>query len=471
VLRTYIRRNGSYRFDPLLKAIWEASSTPAVAASWVADLSSSAAEPAQFLAGIVNEDIVGPAERELLFSKLLALAQIEAERRAGESRNDARWRLQEYYTRYIRALLSTKQYVKAVEALRAIPRDIREMMRMQVIPMEIEIAAATNALDSVLTREDIESWQLQQAAASLRSAGEQEPARRILEALYTRELDRNNLDMSNFLGLAEVRLESEDTAGAVALLRRMTMVSGEPFEALVPAAELLARFGRKTEAIEFWDARVKAVPWDLSAATQLAIARNDVATLRMLASGNQTPYPSRVDAAKAIPGATGLGSRELDLLASSVPITTVAAEQPYFYHARLRAAGQKTDAAARIQLLRGAVAIDSMPVEPRVQLFRTLFEANQFEQALAVFRGQIPEQTPADRALLLRQIATAHRNLDQLDQARRYLTLLANAGTQQDVRSEMAAIETELKRREENRSRMPHIHDGVDQTQRVRPRV
>ena len=55
----------------------------------------------------------------------------------------------------------------------------------------------------------------------------------------------------------------------MALLRRMALVAGEPFETLTPAAELLAKFGRKTEAIEFWEARVKAAPWDTDASVQL----------------------------------------------------------------------------------------------------------------------------------------------------------------------------------------------------------
>ena len=149
---------------------------------------------------------------------------------------------------------------------------------------------ATGKLEPILKRDDIESEQLKQAAANLRLAGDAASARRLLEVLYTRELDGNNLDPSNFLGLAEVRLESNDAAGALALLRRMTLVAGEPFETLTLAAELLGRFNRKTEALEFWEARAKAAPWDHDTAIQLAIAKSDAGALRRLAANNQARY-------------------------------------------------------------------------------------------------------------------------------------------------------------------------------------
>ena len=146
-------------------------------------------EPPQFLASIVNEEIVGPAEREMLYARLLDLARRDAERRAGDARNDARWRLQDYQLRYLRSLLGNKQYTKAAGAIRMIPEDMRESMRIPLIPIEIEIAVATGALDTILKREDVSPEQLKQAAASLTQSGDTVSARRLLEALYTRELD------------------------------------------------------------------------------------------------------------------------------------------------------------------------------------------------------------------------------------------------------------------------------------------
>ena len=469
LLRTYIRRNGAYRFEPLLAAIWKASASPAEAARWVSDLSSSAVEPSQFLASIVSEEIVGPAEREILFANMLEQARREAERRAGDARSDARWRLQDFQMRYLRSLLATKQYTEAAEVVRSIPQDMRESMRGSLIPVEIEIAAAMGRLDSVLGRQDISSEQLRQAAASLRQSGQVLPARRLLEELYTRELDANNLDVSNFLGLAEVKLESGDASAGVALLRRMALVAGEPFETLTPAAELLAKFGRKTEAIEFWEARVKAVPWDTDASVQLAQLKNDSVALRRLASDQQVRYESRAKAAGTT-NATGLGSGELDLLASNTPISAAAAEKPYFYHARVKAAAQTNDSASRIRLLRGAVVIDPVPTAARVDLFRALFQANQFEQAVGIFRNQVPQEEMYSKSVA-RDLATAYRKLGQLDSARRFLLMLSNLDPTTNVKAEIAGIDADLKKLQENQRRMPRVHDNLDQTDRVRPRV
>ncbi len=172
-----------YRFDSLLPAIWKSTSSAADAARWVAELSSAAAEPAQFLAAIVNEEIVGPDERELLYARLLELAQQDAERRAGDARNDARWRFQDYQLRYLRSLLANRQFDKAGEAIRAIPEDLQASMHGSLIPIQIEVAAAKGELASILERQDVSPDQLRQAAASLRQSGNAASARALLKRL------------------------------------------------------------------------------------------------------------------------------------------------------------------------------------------------------------------------------------------------------------------------------------------------
>jgi hypothetical protein len=238
----------------------------------------------------------------------------------------------------------------------------------------------------------------------------------------------------------------------------MALVTGEPFETLTPAAELLAKFNRKTEAAEFWQARVKAAPWDSNAGLRLALSRSDRTTLLSIAANNQAPYASRVEAAKAATGGTNLGSAELELLAASTPLQLTAVEKPYFYHARLQAARQTSDAATRIDLLRGAIAVDPNPPDPKLHLFRTHFQANQFEQAVAIFREGSPDKT------VTRELATAWRKLGHLERARPLFASLND-------KTEVAAIDAELQRRAENTQRMPRVHDGVDQPQPVRPRI
>ena len=122
LLRTYVRRNGSYRIEPFLAFDRKVRRTPAEGARWIIDSARPPAEPSQFLAWcLVKELGKSPAEREILFANMLEQARREAERRAGDARSDARWRLQDFQMRYLRSLLATKQYTEAAEVVRSIP--------------------------------------------------------------------------------------------------------------------------------------------------------------------------------------------------------------------------------------------------------------------------------------------------------------------------------------------------------------
>ena len=80
-------------------------------------------------------------------------------------------------------------------------------------------------------------------------AGDNGSARKILEFVFTREIDEHRLDAANFLALAEVRLDSGDAPGAVELLRRLALVIGNPYENLNSAAALLEKTGHNAEAV------------------------------------------------------------------------------------------------------------------------------------------------------------------------------------------------------------------------------
>ena len=92
----------------------------------------------------------------------------------------------------------------------------------------------------------------------------------VLEFLYDREIREGRLQAANFLGLAEVKLQRNDTAAAIALLNRMALVVEDGFDTLLPAGELLGKYGKTAEAADFIRRRVKAVPWDSEAKVQLA---------------------------------------------------------------------------------------------------------------------------------------------------------------------------------------------------------
>jgi hypothetical protein len=77
----------------------------------------------------------------------------------------------------------------------------------------------------------------------------------------------------------------------------------------------------------------------------------------------------------------------------------------------------------------------------------------------------------AERSALAREVATAHRKGGNLAQAKRFLSMSASLDPKQDVQAELAAVDAELKRIEENERRMPRIHANLDQQEKVRPRI
>ena len=173
-----------------------------------------------------------------------------------------------------------------------------------------------------------------------------------------------------------------DTPGAVELLRRLVVVVGNPFENLDPAAALLEKTGHNAEAIEFLEQLVKASPWEPAYRLRLARAKvaggQDVVSaqnaLAAIASGTDVSYSVRTQSALALAGRHGqveLGSAELNLLAGgTATIASSAADQPFFYEARLKAAQSFADAHVKVQLLGNALADTPARDDARIPLFR-----------------------------------------------------------------------------------------------------
>ncbi len=233
------------------------------------------------------------------------------------------------------------------------------------------------------------------AARQLFEAGDKQSARKILELVFAREIEEHQLVATNFLGLAEIRLASGDTPGALDLLHRLVVAVGNPFENLDPTAALLEKTGHNAEAIDFLAQLVKSAPWDPSYRLRLAKAKlaaeKDAATaldvLGSIASAPNTSYDLRVKAAVAIAGRThsDLGSGELNLIAGSpVAITAPAADKFYFHQARILAAENVPDPQARTQLLSHCIIDFPHREEARVPLFKAAIAAKSDEYALAV---------------------------------------------------------------------------------------
>lgn len=543
VLRTYIRRNGQYRAQPLLEAAVAASSDPSAGVAWVLDLSRAASDPATFLAQLVGEQWFPEAHKAALFDRIVADAENRASQAYGQAREAMLGELRNWEFRRLDYLLSRGLTEKARAAFDALPDEVRRANGSMVAPLEIRLAAQEGKLDSLLERYRREPDKapppevLQNAASSLREKGNKVASQKLLEFFYTRQLEQRNLEASNFLGLAEIRLETGDTAGASRLLRRMTLVAGEPFETQMAAADLLQKYSRHAEAAEFVAERVQAVPWDADARIRLARAQiaagkdraAAVAALHAVAASKDAAYASRSDAALLLgqnkAAAPLAGSAELDLLVKNAAPAPTAAEQPFFYRARVEATRGTADPAARVQLLLGAIALNpDAPPEARVWLEHAAVETSHYPLAVAAIRptleagglryvlqraesGEGEEEQPrrarrravfaeagsperdyfaqqflsgtslsdAERSSAARDLAAALEKLGQLGTAETFLrvayALQPDEKARAGLRQSLDRLEANATRRAENARRRPVLSQNLEQPNVVRPRL
>ena len=281
------------------------------------------------------------------------------------------------------------------------------------------------------------------AASRLREEGDNQAAEQILTLAYERELAGPYPSASSYLGLAQVQ-----PARAVALLDRLVMTVGEPFAQHAAAASLLLEQKRPADALRYAEPLAAAKPWSAEAKLLLARAKGDEATLVTVAMDRHAPYAIRLQAAEALNRTVTTGARELDLLAGKVTSATEA-EQPYTVTARLRAAEKATDAAVKVRLLRGALAIDP---SHRLPLFRALRGAPLL--ALAEDGNVPPEVREA--------VGDAYLQAGQAERAALYYE--GNPDKQKQAQAE-------VERRAKNESRRPIVNQGLEQPHDVRVRL
>ncbi len=460
VLRTYVRRNGDFRVEPLLESVLAAAADPAAGVAWIVDLSKAAPEPAMFLESIVNAEWIPEVQRPTLYRALLDAARIKPEMLDN---------LRRFEIDFATYLVSHQQPREAQTVLADLPEEQRIIYMGQIVLLEVRIAAGTNSLSALLNRyraaPDLPAriLDLRTAASDLESQGNHAASREVQEFIYTYQIESRQLDNPTFLGLAEIRLEQNNIAAAIALLRRMTMVVGEPFENLMDAANLLLRTGHAAEAVPFLEQRVTAAPWDAMAAAQLAKARGTAEPLKKVAASSDAPYEARVAAARALGGLKNpltTASVELNLL-SAPPIAPVAAEKPYFYYARVDAAARTSDPAARIRLLSGAIAVNpSADGQNRFDLMEAALNARRWQTAVAVAQST---DVPAPQSLT-RRLAQAYEALKQYQEAANFYRI---AKADADLKRVQAILDQQAA----NDLRRPVVTQNLEQDHRVRPRI
>ena len=485
-LRIYIRRNGYYRLTPLLEGALAATAGTADGVAWIVDLSRAAPDPLGVLSTALDAKLFDNVQQEVLYKRILDDASARASQ-PGPEHDFAQQTLRDWQLRWIGFLLDTKQTARAQAAL-----DAWQGERSAVTALEIRAASQAGHIDALLDRyrrtpEDAPPLDtLSQGAAVLKTEGDAAGARRLLDFVYTRELDAHNFTAANFLGLAEVRIGQGDMAAAIALLRRMTLVADEPFQDLAPAAELLIRTGHKADAHEFLAARVKAVPWDLESRVKFGDA-----------SPGRSPeaaYEVRLKAAELAPG-SGFGSGELDLLAGGASPSPAAAEKPYFYFARLKAA-EAAKTQDRVALLLGAIAIDPKPLAPRLHLVRAALESGSPQTALSALENQVQQfryylnnddsdidlgwvvtgflseaSDTAQRAAVARDLGKASADLDVWRQAALLYRLSLAIQPSAETRAALDQAKARQVWLDENTRRRPVIGKELGQAQLVEPRL
>jgi cellulose synthase operon protein C len=461
LLGDYYQRNNEYRLDELIEPAAHASIASGEGTAWLVELSRSMDDPEMVINTIMRLSDLRDEQRISLQRDLVAARVKRAEGLFGDDRERAETNVTEARWQLTSMLLGAGDVKGASEEWSQIaPKQIRNFDRT----VEIRLASRTAALDALLARyrsdSDAPSAEIfERAAIALRSAGDEDGARKVLEFLYDREIRNGSLSAANFLGLAEVKLQRNDAPAALALLHRMALVVEDGFETLLPAAELLNKYSRKPEAAEFIRSRIRVVPWDSGAKLQFArvLPTTSAERPRLLAAvttDTQAPYKLRADAARL----------------SSVTVPPGVAANPYDVEARIDAARVSADPDIKLRLWREALAI--APSDQRVIL-------GTLQAALSLRRDNLalalaPQLNEGDRASISESLAAAAERLDDLTAAQNYLRIaigLRPPDQRAVLTKKLDAVTAEQDRRTKNATRQPMIKNVIEQNQVVRARI
>jgi hypothetical protein len=228
----------------------------------------------------------------------------------------------------------------------------------------------------------------------------------------------------------------------------------------------------------------------------------------------------RVEAALALAGAhtqSDFRSEELTLLVGdSRSIAAAAADKPFFYDARLKAAQNASDAHAKLRLLGNALADTAAREDARLPLFNVAAGQHSDEFALASIEKLLGDQlllrptrtagsqeeeilsaeetsieadeeesstpgftrtklAPSQQAQISRTVGEVMDRLNRLNQALPYLQLALKLekapARQKEIGVEIASVKTRLRRQQLNATRQPILHAELEQDRVVRPRL
>jgi tetratricopeptide (TPR) repeat protein len=533
LFKAYLAKNGTYRSNELLLAAFDAAGNSADGVTWILDLSGASKQQAQILADLRNSVWLPRNLQPRLYLKRLELARSVA-RNSSEQASSAEEvvSLQEglavLYT-------DLKEDTEAKSMLAQIPEDRRQdsellVARVSLAARDGGLKALLEAYDAMPDGAQPAASSLHAAANRLVADGDEANARLVLEYLFERSMLRHQLTGTDYLALADARIKTGDLPGALDLLRRMTLLPSDQASSVSRytnddlAARLLEKADHPAEAIPFLKTLAAGQPWNTEYGLRLAEAQLNAgqdapaatASLAAMGRSTMTPYELRARAAMDLrsDSAASLGSVELDLLAKKT-VVVEAARRPYASKARMAAAGllgAKATADARQQeaLLREALAIEADGTDSdaiRIGIFHA--EAALGQNALAIsaikplisrlegtvssaevqdedaaqvgaFEAVSPIATSVaedleQRATLLAAISDISWKMGDSANSLQYLQTAARLAPKSpranSWRQKLAERQTVIRRARTNATRRPVVHNALDQSIAVRPRL
>jgi hypothetical protein len=457
LLTTNVRRSGAYQLEPIARGLIAAAGVDG-GVRWLADLSRSAVEPVQYLTIALEAQYIPESQRGPLYERIVESARTRAAQTFGEARENAAQELTRWQIDYARYLVN-RDAARSRQLLAALTKETRERMASEVIPLEVRLAAKDKTLTTVLSAlEPIHIIHLRNAANDLQSLDQDAAAaRRVLEFYYTYEIGQGRLDAANFLGLAEARLEEKDVAGSLPVLRRMTLIAGEPLSGFDAAAKLLEQTGHPSEAMEFLEAAVKSTPWNTGARARLARLQKSSSALTAIANDPAASYETRLAAQNTLGSLSGEPARTPDLTAL---LSTIATD-PSDRAARL-AIFSAANSARRSRLAIAAI----LPFIPRHFTENAEYNPWIADQFLAG-----TGYTLRERVAIVRGLAQAHERITESQRALFYYQIAQKMQPAPETRKSIDALRLQIARRAREVERAPVITINLEQDRLVRPKA
>ncbi|HZD95196.1 MAG TPA: hypothetical protein VE133_13135, partial [Candidatus Sulfotelmatobacter sp.] len=198
VLHNYVKRNGAYRLDPLLRSVLAHAENPGAASALLLELSADAPEKLSFLRQFLAEQSGFKIDREPIFRRVLELAREAAQRAEGSAHEYAQQEFEGFEIQWLEYLLESKQMDRLRGEMATLPKSLWER-RTELVTLQLKVAAQSAGLDAVLGeyRADSEhapsAQVLRKTATELQQAGDKQSARKILEFVFTREIENHDL--------------------------------------------------------------------------------------------------------------------------------------------------------------------------------------------------------------------------------------------------------------------------------------